>query len=229
VQIKVAVEDVDIIRCYTPVLESLEPFLIDDGSLHLLVKTYEKGMLTPEIKRMRISGSNQVQSAIISILHVSQCTYAGETLLVSDHLGSFFPTINLDSVSQLILLAAGTGFSPMAKLIQTFLALPRHLAPPQQWADSSVMLLFFNQTRADVIWREELERIKGKHPIFTCHHIFSQEMQQDWSGPTGRISEELLRQLLCPEEEDKEFQQVPISGRLVCVCGPTPFMNLARE
>lgn len=102
IHIRKTIESMEITRSYTPVLGSLQPLLIDDGKIHLLIKHYEDGALTPLIKSKDI----------------------GETVEISDHVGVFDPSI-LESKSQLILLAAGTGFTPMAKLIQKFLAIKK--------------------------------------------------------------------------------------------------------
>ena len=46
----------------------------------------------------------------------------GFTIRISDHMGKFNPLAFKD-VNHLILLAAGTGFTPMAKLTTSFLRL----------------------------------------------------------------------------------------------------------
>lgn len=49
---KCLVEGMEIVRSYTPILANLDPFLIDDGKLHLLIKTYSDGALTPKLKAL---------------------------------------------------------------------------------------------------------------------------------------------------------------------------------
>ena len=46
----------------------------------------------------------------------------GFTVRISDHMGKFNPK-ELSDVNHLILLAAGTGFTPMAKLTTSYLRL----------------------------------------------------------------------------------------------------------
>ena len=46
----------------------------------------------------------------------------GFTVRISDHMGKFNP-LALSDVNHLILIAAGTGFTPMAKLTTTYLRL----------------------------------------------------------------------------------------------------------
>ena len=69
-------------------------------------------------------------------------------------------TINLDDkidnpLTHLILVSAGTGFTPMPKLLQYFVAYVNETATKQNIrVPSSVTLLCFNKTAKDIIWKE---------------------------------------------------------------------------
>lgn len=58
VHIRGQVESMEVVRSYTPVLNSLEPMIIDDGTLNLLIKTYNDGALTPVIKNTEIGNKH---------------------------------------------------------------------------------------------------------------------------------------------------------------------------
>lgn len=130
----------------------------------------------------------------------------GESLKISDPEGKF-DVSRLSSIQQLILLAAGTGFTPMAKVITATRGL----------SGKSVTLLFFNKTEKDIIWRDQLDRLERADSSFVCHHILS-DPSSDWQGLSGRITASVLEQLLPKPEK----------GRLALVCGPNPF-TLATE
>jgi len=51
------------------------------------------------------------------------------------------------------------------------------------------------------------------------HHVLSQD--PGWSGLKGRISANLLQDLLSENLEDL--------GRMVCICGPLPFTETAHR
>eukprot|EP00094_Tigriopus_californicus_P007906 TCALIF_07610-PA protein Name:"Similar to cyb5r4 Cytochrome b5 reductase 4 (Danio rerio)" AED:0.08 eAED:0.08 QI:276/0.71/0.75/1/0.71/0.75/8/43/588 len=185
---KCLVEGMEIVRSYTPILANLDPFLIDDGKLHFLIKTYSHGALTPMLKALE----------------------KGQTIPISDHTGSFDIHTAFQDVRQLILVAAGTGFTPMAKLLQQFLV-------KKHETKSVCQLLFFNKTEQDIMCREQLKGLEIQYPIFKVHHILSQD--EKWTGLKGRISREILDKVL-PENPKR---------RLVTICGPGPFAVEAKK
>ena len=55
----------------------------------------------------------------------------------------------------LVLVAAGTGFTPMPKVLQYFVAFINKTATKQnKMIPSSATMLFFNKTLKDIIWEE---------------------------------------------------------------------------
>ena len=200
----------EVVRSYTPVLNSLEPMIIDDGTLNLLIKTYNDGALTPVIKNTEIGNkhSKKWKNTLLNFFK-----FSGSTLSISDHTGSFDSANILPNLCQLHLLAAGTGFTPMAKLIQSCLVMP---SPPQ------ITLIFFNKTQSDIMWRDQLDRLQGQFQALAVHHVLSQE-QGAWEGPTGRISMALLKSLL-PMKKVEEGKKV-----LAAVCGPNPFTDATKK
>ena len=59
-------------------------------------------------------------------------------------------------LQHLILVAAGTGFTPMAKVLQYFVAVAQKPAEKhnQKSSSSFATLLNFNKTSNDIIWKE---------------------------------------------------------------------------
>ncbi len=191
VQMRAKVEGMDIARSYTPVVDSLLTDDVDsDGSLHFLIKTYDDGALTPKIKKFKV----------------------GDSIPVSNHTGSF--SLSADMLSDrthFALLAAGTGFTPMVKLIKRLI----------RNKTTKIRLVFFNKTEEDIIWREELEELQFKcGGSFKVDHVLSN--QGSWSGLKGRISEEILGPLLISDAArcDRKF---------AAVCGPNRFTDKAKD
>lgn len=80
---------------------------------------------------------------------------------MSNPLGDFdFPSRLPPDLSQLLLLPAGTGFTPMAKLLLTYLRDP---AGPR---DRVACMLFFNKTEQDIIWRRQLDSLAAGMTTF---------------------------------------------------------------
>ena len=145
-----------------------------------------------------------------------KCTISGDTLPVSDHQGKFNP-LELNTTNHLILLAAGTGFTPMVKLCSNYLQVAA--AAGSNGSRRRVTFCFFNTTEADIMWRDQLEALAAAHPeTLSVHHALSQA-DDSWSGARGRISTEMLESFIGAEKDP---------GRsLACICGPNPFVKSA--
>lgn len=136
VYLKALVQDTEVVRPYTPVDQTLSAasqlLPSQDSDLHLLIKVYPDGALTPHLHSL----------------------HTGDRLAVSGPDGSFSPRL-LRDVTDLFLLAAGTGFTPMARLI----GLRLQDAQPAR----KTKLLFFNRGEDDILWRCELDQLAARH------------------------------------------------------------------
>ena len=91
-------EDVILQRSYTPVIETIDKTdAISDRCLHFLIKTYPDGAVTQYLNKLKV----------------------GSTILVSDTQGTFDRSI-LQHIRHLVVVYAGTGFTPMVKVIKEF-------------------------------------------------------------------------------------------------------------
>ena len=139
-----------------------------------------------------------------------------------------FDLTRIDRCQTLILIAAGTGLTPMIPILN-YVAQSKDLQ-----RSVHVQLLFFNKTQLDILCHDELRTLANEHKYvsllirssvltlfrFTVHHVLSRA-DAEWTGETGHIRGELLRRLLPPLPP----KDIP-SQTLVCVCGPTPFSKL---
>lgn len=188
VYLKALVQDTEVVRPYTPVdhtLSAAPQLPAQDSDLYLMIKVYPDGALTPHLNS----------------LHV------GDRLSVSGPEGTF-SLRPLRDVTDLYLLAAGTGLTPMARLISLMLK------------DSQTVrrtkLLFFNRREEDILWRCELDQLAADHESFQVDHVLS-EPSESWSGRRGRVDQSMLADFLLRPDGARCF---------VCVCGPTAFTQL---
>ncbi|GAB1605537.1 cytochrome b5 reductase 4-like [Argonauta hians] len=184
-------DELDVYRQYTPVLPSMKSEDQDDPKdqgryVYLMVKIYEEGVLTSWINTLK-SGS------AIKLSMFEGC----------------FDERKLEECTHLFLLAAGTGITPMVKLIYDMMKDPKRTY-------KSIKLMFFNKTEADIIWREEFDKLAKQDERFLVSYVLSQPDGQ-WSGPSGYISEELVGQHIPPSDTLVD-QKV-----LICACGPSMF------
>ncbi|HEY8526374.1 MAG TPA: ferredoxin reductase [Acidimicrobiales bacterium] len=103
-----------------------------------------------------------------------------------------------------LLVAGGSGVVP-------FRAMLRHHAATGSTA--AMHLLYSARTRADVIYRRELEELAGPHRAVTL--TLTRETGPGWTGRRGRVDADLLAEVGWPPEVQPRCY----------VCGPTPFVE----
>ncbi|KAG7233179.1 hypothetical protein INR49_007385 [Caranx melampygus] len=188
VYLKALVQDAEVVRPYTPVDQSLAAsshHSSQESDLYLMIKVYPDGVLTQHLNSLS----------------------TGDHISVSGPEGTFTPR-PLRDVTHLYLLAAGTGFTPMARLFG--------LALQDIDTIRSIRLLFFNRREEDILWRCELDQLAADNERFQVEYVLS-EPCESWSGRRGRVDESMLQ----------EFINRPDGSRCyACVCGPTAFTEL---
>ncbi|NXU95585.1 NB5R4 reductase, partial [Xiphorhynchus elegans] len=188
VYLKQIITGTEVVKPYTPVLPSLpldfkEPPHHDGVQIYLMIKIYSCGLFTQALDRLQIE----------------------DYISVSNPEGNFKKS-QVQTSEDLILLAGGTGFTPMVKLLNFALAEVSCLR--------TVKLIFFNKTEDDILWRNQLEQLALRDERFEVQFILSQPTK-DWVGRQGKISSSLLSEFVKRSRKDSKV--------LVCICGPTPF------
>ena len=173
---------------YTPVSDSLfsefkEPVLPNNKYIYFLIKIYPAGLFTPELDHLQI----------------------GDYVSVSNPEGNF-KISQFQELEDLFLLAAGTGFTPMVKVLSYALTNIPSLR--------KVKLMFFNKTEDHIIWRSQLEKLAFKDKRFDLEFVLSAPTSE-WNGKRGYVSPALLSEFL--------KRSLDMSKVLICICGPMPF------
>ncbi|XP_072251055.1 cytochrome b5 reductase 4 isoform X2 [Leuresthes tenuis] len=188
VYLKAQIQDTEVVRPYTPVDQNLlaaSHHSSQESDLYLMIKVYPDGVFTP----------------YLSSLHI------GDRISISGPEGTF-NLRPLRDVTNLYLLAAGTGFTPMARLI--------HLALQDIETIRTTKLLFFNRREEDILWHRELDDLAAKNERFQVELVLS-EPSDSWTGRKGRVDEAML----------SDFLVKPCGSRCyVCVCGPAAFTEI---
>lgn len=110
----------------------------------------------------------------------------------------------------LLLVGGGSGVVPL-------MAMLRHRASAAQKA--AARLLCSSRALADIIYREELDRLAAKNDGLTVKHTLTREKPAGWTGYTRRIDAAMLKDVAWTKDE------VPA----VFVCGPTSFVEAAAD
>ncbi|XP_036270367.1 cytochrome b5 reductase 4 isoform X7 [Pipistrellus kuhlii] len=178
----------EIVKPYTPVSDSLlsefkEPVIPNNKYIYFLIKIYPAGLFTPELDHLQI----------------------GDFVSISNPEGNF-KIAQFQELEDLFLLAAGTGFTPMVKILNYALTNISSLR--------KVKLMFFNKTEDDIIWRSQLEKLAFKDKRFDVEFVLSQPTSE-WNGKKGCISPGLLSEFLKRSLDNSKV--------LICICGPAAF------
>ena len=108
---------------------------------------------------------------------------------------------------KIVMLAAGSGVTPLMSLLREH---------AQQQMPSDVEFMFWARTRADLIFREELEALAAQYSQLRVVPIYEHETKLQAGDLTGRP---------CAEQ----FADIAdMNERTVYACGPTGFMNAVQ-
>ncbi|KAI5608778.1 cytochrome b5 reductase 4 isoform X1, partial [Silurus asotus] len=192
VYLKASIQGSEVVKPYTPVDQELMPQIHSNNTqsseIYLMIKVYPDGVLTQHLDSLD----------------------PGATVSMSGPEGPF--TLRcLQDITHLYLLAAGTGFTPMARLLC--------LALQDVPSVRRTKLMFFNHQERDILWYSQLEQLCAEEERFQVEYVLS-EPAGSWTGKRGRIDATLLQAFLDRPGDSKCF---------VCVCGPTGFTELTVQ
>ncbi|XP_073961528.1 cytochrome b5 reductase 4 isoform X2 [Choristoneura fumiferana] len=137
------VDDIECVRSYTPVGDGWTQDGERDSAIHLAVKGYEAGVLSPHLTALQV----------------------GDTVSVSGPYGNF-ELHKLKGVKEIYFIAAGTGITPMLGLLKFML-------PRSNPRCERIHLLFFNKTEDDILFRENFEKIAKEDDRLSVTHVLS--------------------------------------------------------
>lgn len=139
--------------------------------------------------------------------HLHDAVREGDRLRVSAPAGRFVFTG--DEASRVLLLAGGVGVTPLMSMV-------RYLTE-RAWG-GEIHLVFSVKQAADVIFREELDRLAKRFPRLHVTVTLTREPEgSDWAGERGPITAELLRRVVGAKFEGPVY-----------LCGPDAMMAAMR-
>jgi ferredoxin-NADP reductase len=110
----------------------------------------------------------------------------------------------------LVLIAGGSGIAPLMAILR-HRAIAGHSAP--------AMLVYSSRSLADIIYRDELERLTRQDPALRVHHTLTREQPPGWSGYRRRIDAAML----------SEIGVSALAAANIYVCGPTGMVEGAAQ
>ena len=106
----------------------------------------------------------------------------------------------------LLLIAGGSGVVPLMAMI-------RHRAVVKD--STPLRLLYSSRSIADVIYREELERLAGADRSLDIRHALTRAQPPGWQGYGRRLDRQMIEDVAWPASKTP----------LVFICGPTSFVE----
>ena len=159
---RTVVEGLEVTRSYTPVPSLIKQEVEDEGCLQFLIKIYPNGLMTPSLGRLTV----------------------GDSVSVSNHTGSFRAAqVPVTPDSRLLLLAAGTGLTPILGLLAYLQTRPSRPV---------VQLVTFDRREEDIIWRAEVDQFQAENAGWLRVRRVLSEAGPGWTGQTGRVRPDLL-------------------------------------
>ena len=143
----------------------------------------------------------------LSSRHLHDNIHAGDLLDVQAPAGRF--TFTGAEAGSLVMIAGGVGITPLMAKIRYLTDL--------SWS-GDIDLVFSVKTERDIIFRDELDAIRRRHPNLRVVVTLTREAGPDWAGERGRIDSAMLARIV-PE----------IASRRVHICGPTEMTDPLRQ
>lgn len=145
-------------------------------------------------------------------------SWANETLKPGDVVdvgtpeGRFTPVLDAAAARSYLLIAAGSGITPVISIAKTIL---------REEPNSRVALVYANKTVDSIVFREEVEDLKNRHMTrFSVAHVLSRE-KQDTDLLDGRLDRAKLEGFA-----RTLFEAAALHG--VYLCGPLEMVEMAK-
>ncbi|XP_020290699.1 NADH-cytochrome b5 reductase 3 isoform X2 [Pseudomyrmex gracilis] len=205
VHLTVKIGEEVVIRSYTPVSSD-----DDHGYVDLVIKVYfknvhpkfpEGGKMSQYLENMKIGDTIDFRGPSGRLI------YKGNGKILIKLLRKEPPVEY--NVTKIVMLAGGTGITPMLQLIRAIIKDPTD--------ETETSLLFANQTEKDILLRDELDEIAKEHPNKLKLWYTLDTSNEKWPYSTGYISADMIKKHMFP----------PSSDTIVLMCGPPPMINFA--
>ncbi len=137
----------------------------------------------------------------------------GDTLLTTPPAGHFFKPLLDEKGVHYLLLACGSGITPVFSILKTVL----HAGPGNR-----ATLVYGNRSETAIIYKSEIEQLAREfEERLKVIHVLSRP-EANWNGVCGRIDAQLIGRIA---------DEAAASGltRDAYLCGPTEFMNSAKK
>jgi len=150
----------------------------------------------------------RVEGGEVSVF-MHEVVAVGDRIEVRGPIGGYF-VWEAATGGPLLLVAGGSGVVPLMSML-------RHRAAARSTAPAR--LLYSSRTYDDVIYREELDRLRAAGDSFEVFHTLTRAQPAGWTGFARRIDARML----------SDVSQAFGAKALTFICGPTPLVESAAN
>ncbi|PRP87281.1 hypothetical protein PROFUN_01543 [Planoprotostelium fungivorum] len=156
-----------VIRPYTPISDN-----DDRGHWDLLVKVYEKGVMSKHLGDLKPGDTLEVKGPIPKL------------------------QIKPNMKKRIAMIAGGSGITPMYQVVNELIK-----AEKDSKEKTELTLLFANISEDDILLKETFDRLAKENSNFKVHYLIEKH-GQDWKGEVGRVTTDLAKRLLPPPSDE---------------------------
>lgn len=182
VSVSATINGKELVRSYTPISnDNLK------GHVDLLIKTYPNGNVSKHVSELAI----------------------GDEVFIRGPKGAFDYKPN--SISQLNMVAGGSGITPMFQILRAICENPED--------HTKAKLIFANVNEEDIVLRKEIDDLVALKPDQVCVHYVLNNPPANWKGYTGFVTPELMKELIPPHNPNSKL----------LLCGPLPMTRAVKN
>jgi ring-1,2-phenylacetyl-CoA epoxidase subunit PaaE len=134
----------------------------------------------------------------------------GMTIAVLPAAGTFIPHLNASNKRTIVLIAGGSGITPLFAMAKSILAI-------ELW--SKVYLIYANRTEHDIIFKKELEQLQLTYAGRFNHLNVISQASDKWYGLSGRLHQDSI--IACLEQLPVIFPKEAV----YFICAPSGLIN----
>jgi ring-1,2-phenylacetyl-CoA epoxidase subunit PaaE len=140
--------------------------------------------------------------------------FPGKTINVLKPLGHFTTDFHSKNRRHFFLIAGGSGITPIMGILKTVLV---------NEPNSIITLIYCNRNEEQIIFKNQLNLLEKANPdrLKVIHNL--SQPSESWTGLSGRLSSELLRELFLRAEYEQRYEEVYF------MCGPDGIMEIAQD
>jgi ring-1,2-phenylacetyl-CoA epoxidase subunit PaaE len=145
---------------------------------------------------------------------LNEKVFPGKTINVLKPLGHFTTDFHSKNRRHFFLIAGGSGITPIMGILKTALV---------NEPNSIITLIYCSRNEEQIIFKNQLSLLEKANPgrLKVIHNL--SQPSESWTGLSGRLSSELLRELFLRAEYEQRYEEVYF------MCGPDGIMDIAQD